>query len=199
MNYGILVILTASFYALISLFLAAPIDNGGLGFEPAAIGISMALMGLFHGSFQAFFFVHIHRSVDPRKLFKMSMAAFTPLYLMMPAMSWVARERGVDWVVGAMIFLQSVLFMVCYSGYCTMYIFVTRAAPNPQSLARTNGLSQIVYSVCGALGPTLATIVFAVSKEHNLLGGHLIYVVMVMFSVAGVILSSLLPAREPVK
>ncbi|THH28711.1 hypothetical protein EUX98_g5490 [Antrodiella citrinella] len=123
-NYGILVTLTASFYALISLFLAAPIATGGLGFEPAAIGIAMALMGLCHGTFQAFFFVHIHRRVDPRLLFK------------------------------------------------------------------------IVQSLCGALGPTLSTILFAISKEYDLLGGQLIYVVMVAFSVAGVVLSSLLPPRE---
>lgn len=96
-----------------------------------------------------------------------------------------------------------------------MYIFVTRAAPNRESLAKTNGLSQvsstslifpdlfflhmgmqIVNSLCGALGPTLATILFAISKEYDLLGGQLIYVVMVVFSVAGVFLSSLLPPRE---
>ncbi|KAH8104702.1 MFS general substrate transporter [Cristinia sonorae] len=196
LNYAILVVLTSSFYALISVFLATPVASGGLGFEPSAIGISMALMGLFHGIFQACFFVSIHRRVDPKRLFTMSMVAFGPLYGMMPLMSWVARRRGVGWEIGGLVFLQSVLFMLSFMGYCCMYIFVTRAAPNRESLARTNGLSQIVYSICGALGPTLATILFALTKEHNILGGNFVYILMAALSVCGVFVSNLLPARE---
>lgn len=77
-----------------------------------------------------------------------------------------------------------------------MYIFVTRAAPNPESLAKTNGLSQMVYSICGATGPALATILFAVTEEYHILGGYLIYVVMVGLSMLGMFLSTYLPSRH---
>ena len=56
----------------------------------------------------------------------------------------------------------------------------------------------MVYSVSGASGPALSTILFAITKEYNLLGGNLIYVVMVGLSLFGVFLSGFLPTREDI-
>ncbi|TCD65266.1 hypothetical protein EIP91_002930 [Steccherinum ochraceum] len=202
LNYAIIVLLTSSFYALTSLFLASPVSCGGLGLEPHLIGLSMALMGLFHGSFQALFFVRVNRRVDPKRLFGVSMGAFGVLYAMMPGMNWLARRvdgaARAGWVVALMVVVQAMVFVLSFMGYCCMYTFVTRAAPNPESLPRTNGLSQIVYSLCAALGPLLSTILFAISKEHDILGGNLVYVVMIALSWVGVFSSTLLPSRRDV-
>lgn len=122
LNYAILVLLTSSFYALISTFLATPIENGGLGLEPATIGVAVATLGVFHGTFQAFFFAPIHARVDPRKLLRLSMVAFAPLYALMPMMNWAARIWGVGWIVGVMICVQSLLCMIGFMGFCEFFL-----------------------------------------------------------------------------
>ena len=118
LNYAVLTVLTCSFYALISTYLATPIAAGGLELEPAFIGVAVATMGVFHGMFQAFFFAPIFVRVDSRKLFRLSMVAFGPLYALMPVMNWVARLWGVGWIVGGLVCLQSVLCMIGFMGFC---------------------------------------------------------------------------------
>ena len=74
-----------------------------------------------------------------------------------------------------------------------MFIFVTRAAPNKQSLGSVNGLSQSFTSIARAIGPVLTTSLFAFCKEYNVLGGNLVYVLMAMLTTILVILCQRLP------
>ena len=68
-------------------------------------------------------------------------------------------------------------------------MFVTRATPNKQSLGSVNGLSQSFTSAARAVGPALTTSLFAISKEYNVLGGNLIYVVLLMLATILTLLS----------
>lgn len=78
-------------------------------------------------------------------------------------------------------------------GLAVVFIFVTRAAPNKQSLGSTNGLSQSLTSIARAVGPILTTSLFAASKEYNVLGGNLVYVVLLMLATCLVFMSHRLP------
>lgn len=74
-----------------------------------------------------------------------------------------------------------------------MYVFITLASPSPEQLGATNGLAQAVFSFIGAIGPAGATSLFALSIEHNVLGGILVYVVMGALGVLAIVLAALLP------
>ncbi|KAG6333557.1 hypothetical protein ID866_5532 [Astraeus odoratus] len=74
-----------------------------------------------------------------------------------------------------------------------IYVFTTKATPNKHSLGTINGLSQTATSVARAIGPAAFTSLFAFSKEHNLLEGNLVYVVLAVLACFLVFLSSLLP------
>jgi len=72
---------------------------------------------------------------------------------------------------------------------------ITNAAPSKALLGNTNGLAQTAASLMRAIGPASITALFAVSVEKNLLGGWLIYVIMVALTLSSVGFSLLLDDR----
>jgi len=75
----------------------------------------------------------------------------------------------------------------------TIFLFIRSAAPTPAALGATNGLSQTMASLMRTIGPACATSLYAASKEHQLLGGNLIYVVLLLISAVTFSASFLLP------
>jgi hypothetical protein len=72
-------------------------------------------------------------------------------------------------------------------------MFVTASAPTNTVLGAIHGLGQTSASMARAVGPALATSLFAVSKERNFLAGNAAYVVLIMLAVALRWLGSQLP------
>ena len=73
-----------------------------------------------------------------------------------------------------------------------VFIFLTSAAPR-SALGATTGLAQTTTSIMRSLGPAGATSLFALSMEHNLLGGGLVYVVLCSLTAGATAATSLLP------
>ena len=61
-------------------------------------------------------------------------------------------------------------------------MFITASAPSKNVLGAINGLGQTTASMARAVGPALATSLFAFSKEHNVLNGNAVYVVLILLS-----------------
>ena len=72
-------------------------------------------------------------------------------------------------------------------------MFVTKASPNRYSLGTMNGLSQTTSSIARAFGPAVFSSIFAFSKESNILGGNLVYLILLMLACFLVFLSRFLP------
>ncbi|KIK35705.1 hypothetical protein CY34DRAFT_561840 [Suillus luteus UH-Slu-Lm8-n1] len=194
MNYAMVAFLDVSFRALLPLFLSTPTSLGGLGFSPSSIGSWLALSGIADGVFQGLFFAKIVDRLGPKRLFCISVSCFVPVMLMFPMMSWLVSARGeVDHAVTFTLFCQLVLVVVWHMTLGTVFMFITASAPTNAALGAINGLSQTSVSTARAVGPALATSLFAVSKEHDLLGGNAVYVVLIMLTGALRWLGSQLP------
>ncbi|KAG2153184.1 major facilitator superfamily domain-containing protein [Suillus clintonianus] len=106
--------------------------------------------------------------------------------------SWLALFGIVDGVFQALFFAKIVdwlsakrlffLVVVWHLAYGTIFLFITASAPSNNVLGAINGLGQTSASVARAVGPALATSLFALSKEHNILGGNAVYVVLIMLA-----------------
>ena len=209
-NHGMLGLLEIGLLALLPLFYSSPIKIGGLGFPPAIIGTALAVFGITDGIVQASFGAKLIDWFGPKRMFCSAVLFFYPLTFLFPIMSAVVTVQGkvgpIIWIL-MMMQLLSMVFMDL--AFCTfarslrgsispvcvaaISIFVTRAAPNRQSLGSVNGLSQSFTSIARAIGPAFTTSLFAFSKEYNLLGGNLVYVLMAMLTTILVILSQRLP------
>lgn len=214
LNYAIFTFLALSLTATFSLFLHLPIGAGGLSLNPATIGLILGVVGILIGLIQAVFFSKVYKKWGCKKVFRVSVVVFVLIYACMPVMAAISANAGgytpLVWVLLVfLLFLQAVPpagFSECSNlTFYTkekivlnntigcMYIFITRASPSPSSLGRTHAIAQTVFSIMGALGPASATSLLAVSLQYNVLGGALVYVIMVALAVAGWGVSDLLP------
>ncbi|KAF8840909.1 MFS general substrate transporter [Paxillus ammoniavirescens] len=196
--YGSIAVLEIAMCALQPLFYSTPIEDGGLGFTPATIGFWMSSLGVANGMIQAFFFAPLISKLGPKTLFRIGHAAFALIFGLFPVIHMIARTSGIVWSVWALLSCQLFLTVIQNMSFSCVFLYVTASAPNQKALGAVNGLSQTTASTARAIGPALATSMFAYSVEHNLLGGYAVYLVMISITLATAQLGAMLPV-EPGK
>ncbi|KAJ8597367.1 hypothetical protein M405DRAFT_928127 [Rhizopogon salebrosus TDB-379] len=180
-NYTVMMFLDSSLKALLPLFLSTPIYLGGLGLTPYSIGTWLGFSAVVNGVFQALLFAKIVDWLGPKRLFCVSVSCFVPAMLMFPIMSWIVHARGlVDHAITFTLLGQLVLILTWDMAVATTLMFVRASAPANNVLGAVNGLCQTSVSTARAVGPTLATSLFAFSKQHNLLNGNAAYIILIM-------------------
>ncbi|KAF8553972.1 MFS general substrate transporter [Imleria badia] len=193
-NYGTLGLLHIGFLVLLPLFCSSPLEIGGLGLPPPIIGTFLAIFGIANGTVQALFGAKLIGWLGAKKAFCCAVFCFYPLILLFPIMSAVVTAQG---KVGPIIWILLVMQLICMVllevAFPSIFMFVTRAAPNKRSLGSVNGLSQSFTSIARAIGPASTTSLFALSKEFNILGGNLVYVILALLATTLVLLSRRLP------
>ncbi|KAG2342104.1 MFS general substrate transporter [Suillus weaverae] len=195
-NYTMFALLDMSRRALVPLFFSTPTYLGGLGFDPSYIGSWLALFGIMDGVFQALFFAKLVDWLGPKRLFSVSVLSYATLMVVLPIMSWLVHARGgVDHAVTIALLCQLVLSSTSSMGFGTLLMFITASAPTRNTLGAINGLGQTSSSMARAVGPVLATSLFAASKQHNLLGGNAVFVILFMLAGALRWLGSQLPDK----
>jgi len=75
------------------------------------------------------------------------------------------------------------------------FIYVTSSVASPRALGSVNGIGQTGASLVRALGPAVATSLFAFTLENDWLGGLGVYVVLIMTSLCGIPLAYKLPEK----
>ncbi|KAF8220945.1 MFS general substrate transporter [Tricholoma matsutake] len=192
-NYMVLAFLNISFYALLPLFFAMPIDLGGLGFSPARIGYIIGSAGAITGLFQALLFAKIVRCLGERFVFLVGMCSYLPAFMALPIMSFYAHRFGVTIVVWIIIATVIALMTLMDMSYACVFMYITASAPSKRSLGAINGLSQTTVSFARAVGPAMSTSLFSLSVEHKILGGYAVYAILFVFSGLALLLAARLP------
>lgn len=212
-NYGLLALLEIAYLAIMPLFLATPIEFGGLGQSPAIIGTIMGAFGIGNGIFQAAVFAKVVGRAGPKRLFMAGMSLFPFLFAFFPIINSVARKQGIStlvWVLIGMQLSMQVLMDCCYGkiALCSsnfdaqplslsgcIFMYITSAAPNKRSLGATNGIGQLLAAIVRAIGPASASSLFALSIERNWLGGNAVYLLFGVLSCLSLFACDLLPVQ----
>ena len=200
-SYVTIVILDGAAAALIPLIWSTPIEFGGLDLSPASIGLWMSGYGCMNGISQLALFPRAVRRFGLRRIFVLSVAACAVIYPMFPFENLALRRAagGSKMTVWVLVVLQ--LFSLTFSrmGYSKSLseqlgmrssevevfrsgaacIYVSSAAPSKRLLGATNGLAQTVASVQGTIVPAATDWLFAYSISNDVLGGNLVYVVLI--------------------
>ncbi|KAJ8595484.1 MFS general substrate transporter [Rhizopogon salebrosus TDB-379] len=180
-NYAMLAFLDIALLALLPLFFSTPTYLGGLGFSPSSIGSWLALFGVIDGLIQALFLARMVDWIGPKRLFCFSVSCFAPIMAIFPIMSWIVHASGAgDHAITFALLAQLVLIVIWDMAFATIFMFITASAPAKNVLGAINGLGQTTASVARAIGPALATSLFAFSKEHNLLYGNAVFLILII-------------------
>ena len=202
-NYLFLVFIDPAFFALQPVFFATPTHLGGLGLSPPAIGSYLGIFGLLTGAAQALFFSKAVRFFGLKRLFLASLSCFIPLFALFPIISHLVREWGLSPAVWMLVVSQLLLTCIAefapgrhpllksrqrssYGICCTcpgcVFMYMTSSVDDPRALGSVNGIAQTAASLSRAVGPAMATTLFAYTLQNDWLGGLGVYVVFITIS-----------------
>ncbi|KAF8208548.1 hypothetical protein K438DRAFT_1754433 [Mycena galopus ATCC 62051] len=189
-SHGLLYFCNMANDALVPLFFATPIQFGGLGLKPHDIGLILSICGISNALVQAFFGGRIIRHFGARRIFITGSTEFA-MYMLI---GFLTRRAGrVDVIVGLQLACQLNCMFVIYLSFATTALFIMDAAPSRASLGSVNGLSQMVGTMLRSMAPSFASLLFALSAEHHLVGGNFVYIMLVVVALGAVRCSMLLP------
>ncbi|EJD37989.1 MFS general substrate transporter [Auricularia subglabra TFB-10046 SS5] len=194
-NYNLLAVTEIAFGVLQPLVFATSVASGGLGLTPKHIGIALAAYGIANGVTQARAFPPLLKRLGPKRTFMVGVIALTLIFTTFPVMQTFARiTQSANVLVWVVIALQYVLAMAVSSAYGTVNIFMVSTASRA-ALGATNGVVQTTTSVMRAVGPTIATSLYALSVERNILGGWFAFLIFSLMGLCCVYASTWLPAN----
>ena len=117
-NYVALAFMDGMLSSLLPLFMAMPIELGGLGFSPMAIGYILGTLGIGRALFSMLLFARLLRRFGERCVFIAGMLTFNINFITLPLINIVGRRTGVTSVVWCLftfsLFLAAVTDL-CYS------------------------------------------------------------------------------------
>lgn len=183
-------ILDISFRTLLPVFLATPIEMGGLGLDPPLIGVILATIGISGGAFQLLFFSPLHNRLGGKILFIAAVSLFFPVAALFPITNRVGREQGLNNVVWLLVSLQILLFVCASFALSVTFVCVNSAAPNRASIGATNGLAQLMVAVVRAIGPLAVNSAFTLGIQKHIMQGTFAYWLMAGMTIISLAIGS---------
>jgi MFS family permease len=117
MNYTSIAALHAAHNSIQPLFLAMPIQLGGLGLPPRQVGYILGTYGITNSIFQTFMLGRLVRRFGVKSVFVTAIAAFVPMFTFSPLMNILVRKGGFSYIVWGMLGLQLSSSLVMELGY----------------------------------------------------------------------------------
>ncbi|KAH9018120.1 major facilitator superfamily domain-containing protein [Lactarius pseudohatsudake] len=181
-SYAMLSLLGTAAHALIPLVWSTSVEFGGLGLNPASIGLWMSGYGWINGIVQYVLFPPFVSRFGPRSVFLTSVSMCALIYAIFPFENLALRHAsgGSEVAERLLIMLQLLSVGFAEMGYSASYMYISSAVPNKRSLGATNGLAHTVASIQRMVGPAVADWLFAFSLTNNVLGGNFVYVILVV-------------------
>ncbi|KIJ98481.1 hypothetical protein K443DRAFT_133426 [Laccaria amethystina LaAM-08-1] len=196
LNYGFLAFTDMSHAALLPLMYSTSIPLGGLGLDPFRIGTALGAFGFFNAFVQINFLGRLIRHFGPRGVYMVAYASFLICIGSYPIMSYFAKRAGkVDGIVAAIMTIQLTFQITISMAYGSIQIMFVEYAPGKAALGSTNGIGQMIASGMRSFAPTIASSLFSVSLQHKLVGGYMVYYILLGIIIVGMRLSVLLPTR----
>ncbi|KAJ4488407.1 major facilitator superfamily domain-containing protein [Lentinula aciculospora] len=183
-NYSLIALLDSSYTVLIPLTYTTSVPAGGLGLTPFHVGIILSVWGTANIPFPIFCIPRLIKRFGARNINFVGVCSFLVGFGSLSVLSMLAQATGyANWLIWALIPLQFLFSNTVGSmAYATAQIFVVNGAPSKSALGTTNGLCQASKTLARTMGPVLATSLFSLSKEHDLCGGHFVYMVFMLIT-----------------
>ena len=103
--------------AIEPLFLAMPIDIGGLGLPPREVGYILGTVDILNVIFQVVMFGRLVGRFGVKTIFLAAISAFIPIYALLPLMNLIVRRNGLSYMVWVVLGCQLSACSVMQLGY----------------------------------------------------------------------------------
>jgi ABC-type anion transport system duplicated permease subunit len=116
-NYASLSLVDITFRAIHPVFLATPVEMGGLGLAPPTIGKLLSVLGILNGILQVCFFAKIHDRWGSKRVFIGGLMSSFPAFALFPVINTLARKQGYSPAVWIAVGAQIGVFIILNVSY----------------------------------------------------------------------------------
>ncbi|KAK1235072.1 hypothetical protein PQX77_001708 [Marasmius sp. AFHP31] len=192
-NHSFLAFTDMANAVLIPILYSTSNSMGGLGFSTKTIGTILAVYNFVNAFVQITLMKRFLKRLGPRRLYQIAYPMLSVPFAMMMCeqmlVSWYGKVTLGVWA--AIVFQLTGALGITVAYACSHLLHVETATSG--TLGAVNGFSQTIASVIRTIAPTLASSLFALSLQSGILGGYLVYVVMITVTLIGSICASKLP------
>ena len=151
--------------------------TGGLGMQPASVGLAMAILGVIGITLQLGLYPRLITRIGTLPSFRYSLLLFPIAYTLVPYLAVVPSSSppphqasgALVWVaMGFVLFIQVLGRTFALP---TLAILVNNCSPHPSVLGTIHGIAQSVSSGSRTLGPALGGWSFGLGLEKGVVGG----------------------------
>jgi len=191
-SYGFFVFLEIACRDLWPLLYTTPIQFGGLGLDPARMGVCMAVYGTLKGILQLTIPHRIIGFLGLRTSYMAFIACLVPSFLLFPICGIHVQGGGTDIVLWVLVFIQLLSMIGLNMAYNCSFIYFSSAASRGM-VGATYGITQTVASVLRAIGPASTASLLSFSLENNIMGGYGVFYALTLCTLVALWLASCLP------
>lgn len=189
-----IMLLAFAFTAVMPVFYFTPIKYGGFGMSPVQISLLMAIGGLAQALWMLLAFPWIQKHYSTGTVIRACARAWPFFFLAFPMLSVVLRQGWslAFWIIGPILLaLGSGVAMA----FAAIQLAINDVNPKPSTLGTLNSLALALSSAIRAFSPGLFTAIFAVGVRNQIVGGYLVWVILIVLAAAYTADCQLLPAN----
>ncbi|EXJ65363.1 hypothetical protein A1O7_01704 [Cladophialophora yegresii CBS 114405] len=194
--YAYIMMLAFSYTAIVPVFFFTPVHLGGFGFSPLLISIFMGLGGLSQSLWLLIAFPWLQARYGTKWIMRLCALAYPFFFAFYPMCNLLLRWHltATFWAIAP---VASVLGSGVAMSFTGIQLVLNDVSPGPEVLGTLNAVALTLVSGLRAFSPALFASLFATSVRSGVLGGHVIWILMVCLAVGFPFLSRWVP--EPSK
>lgn len=184
--YGHVMFLAFAFTAILPVVLYTPVELGGLACSTSQMAIYMTAQGGSQAIWLLLAFPFLQRRFGTKGVMQACAIAYPIFFAGYIAMNALLREgsetaRVWFWIIGAMVALVGPGVSMAFTG---VQLALNDVSPAAHLLGTLNAIALTCTSAIRSFVPGVATVIYAVGVRHQILWGHLAWVILIPISMA---------------
>ncbi|TWU73225.1 hypothetical protein ED733_004914 [Metarhizium rileyi] len=193
--YGHTMFLAFAFTAILPVVLFTPIEIGGLGLSAVQISMYMAAQGGSQAVWLLLAFPLLQRRLGTKGVLRACAAAYPLFFAGYIVINTLLRDGSevamvCFWILGSAVVFIGPGVSMAFTG---VQLALNDVSPSAHQLGTLNAIALTCTSAIRSVVPGVATAVYAVGVRHQVLWGHLAWVILIPISMALTICLKWLP------
>jgi MFS family permease len=188
----------SAFMAMGTLVLYTGVGQGGLGFSTHQIASFVAVQGAVEAVWLLLVFPPLHRLLGTKGILFICAALFPIFFADYIAMNAFLRDGSPAALLGYRVCLGAILLFgpAMFMAITAVQLALQEVSPSRRILGTLNAVAETCSSVVRSLVPAATTSIFAIGIRQELIGGYLIWVVLIVLGAALSVTLTSFPGRK---
>ncbi|KAF1961288.1 MFS general substrate transporter [Byssothecium circinans] len=192
--YNYVLLLAFAFTAVFPVFQYTPINLGGLGLPPGWIAAAMGVGGGSQALWLLLVFPWWHKRVGSVGILRICAFVWPIFFAIDPLCNVLLRynQKVIFWIL---FFLNNIVGSGVAMAFTVVQLAINDIAPSHETIGTLNALVLAVSCGLRAVIPALSTSIYAIGVKYHIIGGQLLWVILICVAVGLTLVIRLLPEK----